>query len=227
MKLKQTFYIPVSQWVFKISNPSRLKLKIEAIYWLWVKWRKGLSHTHYEYFFKEYFGLSDEDYLGKRVLDIGCGPRGSLEWANQATERIGLDPLANFYAKLNKTLNMKLLQGNAESIPFADGYFDVVTSFNSLDHVDDLEQAIKEIKRVTKSGGLFLLIADVHSQPTLCEPSAFDWSVVNRFEPEFVIEFQRHYEGERLYKSIRAGVSFDHSNLKKRFGVLTAKLRRK
>ena len=28
---------------------------------------------------------------GMRVLDVGCGPRGSLEWATMAARRVGID----------------------------------------------------------------------------------------------------------------------------------------
>ena len=31
------------------------------------------------------------------TTDIGCGPRGSLEWATMAAERVGLDPPVNKY----------------------------------------------------------------------------------------------------------------------------------
>src|SRR5687767_10314946 len=40
-----------------------------------------LLNTHYEPFYTTVFGLTHADYAGKAVLDIGCGPRGSLEWA--------------------------------------------------------------------------------------------------------------------------------------------------
>jgi hypothetical protein len=39
-------------------------------------------------------------FKGKKFLDIGCGPRGSLEWASQATTRVCADPLAVQYGKL-------------------------------------------------------------------------------------------------------------------------------
>jgi len=42
--------------------------------------------------FLDYFGLSKDFYKGKKILDIGCGPRGSLEWADMTLERVGLDP---------------------------------------------------------------------------------------------------------------------------------------
>src|SRR5512145_2406788 len=129
-------------------------------------WRKKLrqesgqlSHRHYERFYTTFFGIEREFYAGKRIVDIGCGPRGSLEWADMAAERVGLDPLVSAYRALGIDRHrMAYVNAPAERIPFPDAYFDVVTSFNSLDHVDDLGQAIREIKRVAKPGGLFLLI---------------------------------------------------------------------
>jgi len=56
------------------------------------------------------------------ALDIGCGPRGSLEWADMTKERYGLDPLANEYLKLGADKHkMKYVASGAEKIPFEDG----------------------------------------------------------------------------------------------------------
>lgn len=48
-----------------------------------------LVNDHFAYFYTGYFGLDESFYHGKRILDIGCGPRGSLEWASGAAERVG------------------------------------------------------------------------------------------------------------------------------------------
>ena len=40
----------------------------------------------------KYFNLDKSFYKNKRILDVGCGPRGSLEWDDMALERVGLDP---------------------------------------------------------------------------------------------------------------------------------------
>src|SRR4029079_10710133 len=100
-------------------------------------------------FYTSHFGLSASDYAGKRILDIGCGPRGSLEWADMTAERVGLDPLADEYLKLGaKNHKMSYVAAPSEKIPFPDGHFDVVCSFNSLDHVDDIPTTINKIIRV-------------------------------------------------------------------------------
>ncbi len=76
-----------------------------------------------------FFGLPLELYDGKRVLDLGCGPRGSLEWAERAAERVGLDPLADEYQRLHSREHaMTYVAAPAEAIPFPDSHFDVVST---------------------------------------------------------------------------------------------------
>src|SRR3954451_9057639 len=97
----------------------------------------GLSGGHYRYFFTEHFGLPESFYEGKRVLDVGCGPRGTLEWADMAAERVGVDPLVPRYRELGIDDHaMDYVAAGAEDMPFEDDSFDIVTTMNSLDHVD-------------------------------------------------------------------------------------------
>lgn len=223
-KFLQWSYKNGSMVMQKILGNKRQKEFYEWVFWMSKKIREGkLTNHHYEYFFTSYFGFSKEDYSGKKVMDIGCGPRGSLEWADNTSERIGLDTLADKYVKMEgKRHKMKYVNAGSESIPFEDNYFDFVSSFNSLDHVDDLQQSIDEIIRVVKPGGYFLLIADIHSYPTVCEPSAFQWDIVNKFNKDFTVVKEHHYEGNLMYKSIRKGVPFDHNDKKDRYGIVTA-----
>lgn len=70
-----------------------------------------------------------------------------------ASERVGLDPLVDGYRALGIGQHkMTYVKGGSEKIPFPDGHFDIVTSFNSLDHVDNLDATVAEITRVTAPG---------------------------------------------------------------------------
>ncbi len=89
---------------------------------------------------------------------------------------------------------MKYIAASSETIPYNNNYFDVVTYFNSLDHVADIDKTIKEIKRVLRPGGLFLLLSDLNHPATHCEPNVFSCDIVHKFEPEFEILLERHYE---------------------------------
>jgi len=143
--------------------------------------------------------------------------------------RIGLDPLVDSYRKIGiDKHNMQYMKGKAEKIPFPDEYFDIVSSFNSLDHVDNLDKTINEIIRVLKKGGYFLLLTDVDHDPTICEPISFSWDIVKRFLPRLKLVSEKHYEkfANGMYKSILDDIFYDHSNKVQRYGILSAKFKK-
>lgn len=199
----------------------------EMAYWSARKDAEGRLHNSwFEHFYTTHFGLTLSDYAAKRVLDIGCGPRGSLEWATTALERVGVDPLAEEYMKFGAgNQEMTYVAAGAESVPYPDHYFDFVCSFNSLDHVDDLEASIREMKRLVAVEGLVLLLTDVHEEPTPQEPICFGWDVVDLFGPELVPQSIRCYEkcGGGMYRSVDQGILFNHSDMTRRYGVLSAR----
>lgn len=212
------------------GNEAAHKRTGELAYWSKRKRVEGtLLNRWFEDFYTDHFGLSHDDYRDKRVLDIGCGPRGSLEWATMARERVGVDPLADDYLNLGAAEHaMTYVAAAAESMPFPDHSFDVVCSFNSLDHVDDLDATIAEMKRVTALGGLLLVLTDVHDKPTPQEPTCFDWGVIEQFAPEFAMQTLRCCEklGGGAYKSAQQNIPFDHADTRRRYGVLSARLMR-
>ena len=108
------------------QSDSQAKEESELKYWKTRKEEEDkLGNDHYKFFYTENFGLSDEFFEGKRILDIGCGPRGSLEWADMTAERVGLDPLADEYLKLGASEhNMRYVKAYSEAIPFDDNYFE-------------------------------------------------------------------------------------------------------
>lgn len=145
----------------------------EMLFWRMHKAKKGgeLYNGHMAYYFTDHFGLSPDYYAGKKVLDVGCGPVGTLEWADGAAERVGLDPLADKYLTLGaKDHKMRYVNSGSEKMPFADGHFDIVTTFNSLDHVEDVDATIAELCRVVRPGGDLLLIVEINHEPTITEP---------------------------------------------------------
>ena len=186
------------------------------------------ERAHYEYFFTTCFGLSVDDYAGKRILDIGCGPMGSLEWAKDASLRVGLDPLADRYKKLRlgaSAHHMAYVTAPSERLPFADGLFDFVSSFNSLDHVEDVAATINEIKRVAACDSHVLLMTEINHPSTLTEPHQLSRDIVKLFEPEFVIDKCEVY-GVRADHNLWAGKVEDIPYRDGRLGVLFAKFSR-
>lgn len=203
----------------------------ELRYWKQRKKLEGvLSNSHYKYFYTDHFVLSDSFYNNKIILDIGCGPRGSLEWASMVSRRIGLDPLANEYLQLGANQHqMEYIAAPSEKIPLNDDQCDVVFSFNSLDHVEDVDRTIKEIKRVTRSGGLFLLLVEVNHPPTSCEPHDLTpGKIVDLLKPEFTCESLKVYKptSKGIYDSIVADNKLANPEDTRENGYLSARFAR-
>ncbi len=213
--------------IAKIS-PNRWKEFNELNYWKSRKISEStLDNSHYKFFYTTHFGLNDSFYAGKFILDIGCGPRGSLEWASMAARRIGLDPLAREYLQLGaRDHQMEYLDGRAENIPIENGKCDVVFSFNSLDHVENVARVLSEIKRITCPGGHFLLLVEVNHPPTDCEPHNLGPNdIIGMLRPEFACESVRVYRmaGDGIYSSLRAGAELDIKEWQSAPGYFSAK----
>ena len=94
------------------------------------------------------------------IFDVGCGPGYFLREAKRwfpAAKVTGLD----YEIALLDWVNLPdatLVQGSAESLPFADNSFDVVSCLQVLEHLKDPDKAISELKRVLKPGG-FVCVA--------------------------------------------------------------------
>jgi len=189
---------------------------------------KVLGHAHYEYMFTVAFDIDKNFYAGKKVIDIGCGPRGSMEFMDNAAERIGYDPLVDEYLKLGADQHkMKYVKGYSESMPFADNSMDVITSINSLDHVEDLTKTLSEILRVLKPGGHFLMGVDIHSHPTPTEPISIPWNFSDRLKPHYEIEYEKHLESARgITPSVKQNIPYNHNDKSDRYGILLIRARK-
>ena len=99
----------------------------------------------------------------RRVLDLGCGVgRHALALAQEGFEveafdgsEAGLAVLREAAASRGVSIDIK--HGNADALPYPDGYFDFVLSWNVIYHgtLGDTGSRIAEIWRVLKPGGLF------------------------------------------------------------------------
>lgn len=89
----------------------------------------------------------------KLALDLGCGT-GILN--TKISNLIGMDISLGMLEMAKKTAQ-KVVQGESENIPFKSKVFDVVFCFSVLQSSDNLKKSIKEIRRVLKPNGLFIM----------------------------------------------------------------------
>lgn len=100
---------------------------------------------------------------GKRVLDFGCGSGfGSHMMSKTAKSVEAVDVAAEAIEYASRRYSASNVRFGKISptgpIPFADRSFDVVTSFQVLEHVADQERYLREAFRVLMPGGKLLLI---------------------------------------------------------------------
>jgi SAM-dependent methyltransferase len=118
----------------------------------------------------------DHFFDGRVVVDIGPGPLGFPD-ACPARVSIGVEPLAEQYAEHGLLLPGSpalYLPIGAEHVPLASQSVDVVVARNSLDHVDDPDQVLREARRLLRPGGTLILTFDIDHTPTATEPHALN-----------------------------------------------------
>lgn len=115
-------------------------------------------------------GLLPQRLEGRSVLDAGCGSGRYMVHAVDcgATRVTGVDPSAPMLQRAARELTgareraeIQLLQGDLSAIPVPDAWADLTVCGLVVGHLDDLRQALQELKRVTRPGGT-LLCSDVH-----------------------------------------------------------------
>jgi 2-polyprenyl-3-methyl-5-hydroxy-6-metoxy-1,4-benzoquinol methylase len=97
----------------------------------------------------------------QRVLDAACGVGyGAAHLAAVATEVVGvdMDKDALDYAQHRYLRpNLTFAQMNVVELDLPDDSFDVVVSFETIEHVDDGAAAVSEAARVLRSNGVYIV----------------------------------------------------------------------
>lgn len=108
---------------------------------------------------------------GAHLLELGCGKAEktrAIAQGGQVASVVALEVDEIQYAKLQQIRdlpNVSFRLGGAEAIPAADATFDIVLMFKSLHHVpmDMLDQALREVRRVLRPGGLAYVSEPVYA----------------------------------------------------------------
>ena len=117
------------------------------------------------------WGLDHVEFSdGMVMLDIGCGGGATLKRLLKRSPEgmvYGIDISEESVVKA-KNVNKQLLnkqvfvrQGSADSLPWEDQKFDVVTAVETVYFWPNLPQCFQEVKRVLKPGGQFAIMLEV------------------------------------------------------------------
>lgn len=135
-----------------------------------------------------------------KILDIGSGTGGTTKFMEKYGDVIGLEknPIG---IRLARKRGLKVVDGDAQKLPFKNSSFDMVTIFDVLYHQDvkNDTRAIRETYRVLESGGK-LVITD----------SALDF--LRSSHDKAVYTRHRYYKGELIEKLKKTGFEIEKAS---------------
>jgi ubiquinone/menaquinone biosynthesis C-methylase UbiE len=110
--------------------------------------------------FIQYFAGLVKLTRAQKMLEIGCG-EGFLLSAMSVPEKTAVDISAEALRKARMKTSATLGVALAERLPFADGAFDLAVSAGVMEHFIDAREATREVWRVLRSGGWYVMLIHV------------------------------------------------------------------
>ena len=107
------------------------------------------------------YAICRDRVAGQRVLDVACGAGyGTNILAQVASHATGLDldeAAIRAARRRYRRQNLKFVAADCCDMPFEDGSFDAVTANEMIEHIEDHDAFIEEVKRVLQPGGIFMV----------------------------------------------------------------------
>jgi len=112
-----------------------------------------------------------KDYFTQRSLEIGCGYARLTPWiAEYSKEHHAVDAESKLL-KDAQTLcpSVQFDKAIVQNLPFPNNYFDLCVSWTVLQHIppEELSGAVREVKRVLKPNGIFIIAEETESITSL------------------------------------------------------------
>ncbi len=134
----------------------------------------------------------------KKVLDAACGEGyGSHLLSENAVEVIGLDidekSIEHAKNKYKKN-NLTFIEGSCSQLPFDDSCFDMVISFETLEHLEQQQEMLAEFKRVLRKDGV--LIISTPDKKHYSDATGFknEYHVKELYKQEFKSLLDEHWQ---------------------------------
>ncbi len=141
---------------------------------------------------------------GRRVLDAACGEGyGSAMLSVVAADVVGIDldetAVAHARSRYAALPRLRYECGDATTLPFADGSFDLVVSFETLEHLAAQEELLQGFARVLTDDGV--LVISSPDKRTYSELAGFrnEFHVRELYRQELLALLRPHFPALRLY----------------------------
>ena len=156
------------------------------------RWSRLLAPAHIAF-----AGVKD----GDRILDVGTGTgalASALEASTKSSEIVAIDPSEGFlvYARKDAKSNRVHFEvGDAQALQYRDASFDKTMAQLVMNFIPDHEKAIREMRRVTRPGGV--VSACVWDYDAGMEMLRFFWDEVVALDPAMAPKDERNMKLSR------------------------------
>lgn len=103
-----------------------------------------------------------------KIIEIGCGEGrfiASVAAARPELTAFGCDVSEAALVAARKRKGLQLGLASADRLPYADGQFAAVLMVDVLEHLDDIDGGLSEVRRVLEPGGVFHLVFPCEGNP--------------------------------------------------------------
>jgi SAM-dependent methyltransferase len=121
-----------------------------------------LERTHFWFRGRRriFFALLDRE-LGpgsaRKILDVGCGAGGMLEPLSRYGEVVGVDMSPELVEFCHQRGFPRVQVGTAYELPVSPGTQDLITLFDTIEHVPDDLRVLQQVHRALTPGGLVFI----------------------------------------------------------------------
>src|SRR4029453_13655348 len=128
--------------------------RVEEKHW-WFVGRRRIIKSFVEPLVKQFKKARSGETI--KILDVGCGTGANLELLSEFGDAEGVDVSTEALSFCKARGLAQVKQGAAESLPFEDNSFDLVTGLDVVEHIDDDLAGLREMWRVLRRDGKTLL----------------------------------------------------------------------
>lgn len=158
---------------------------------------------------------SHKENLG-RVLDAGCGIGfGSAFMSPWADEVVGIDFNADIIQFASQTYmqpNLHFQVGDCTTLTFPDSSFDMIVSFELIEHIKDVNRYLSEMRRVlritessSEDSGIFFLSTPNAKNREISGKEMHPYHVKEYNSDELETLLKQHFNQVKLYLQIHRG----------------------
>lgn len=155
-----------------------------------------------------------EQHRSGRLLDIGCGAYPNFLCHTEFKEKFGLDKLPTDQTDVQGVQLANFDLETQTDLPFQDNFFDTITMLAVFEHIEPakLPAVLKEIHRVLKPGGQFIL-----TTPTVWTNALLKYlAMVKLVSQEEIEEHKDAYTPKRIKTALNQA-GFDKEILKTKY----------